>query len=548
MKIKILFLALVLSFTNSVQAQPIMIEQLEIGGPEVRNTGGYTGIYYEDTSYLTGAQSGLIGMNWNNFGTREAKQVESFVCRSYSDPNCSKADEIIYHALLDECTASNQINCIQGVVAIKADGTEVIGKKTQNYPEKSDFTFTGDPKLGIPDGGLPSLWTFDGISHQGGDKFLLFIKFSKNNSNNAQTNPEKLTGGIFPASIATNRFDSGPFKIKPGKADALGHSWYMNGPGGKCLSSGGESDCAIGWPHPENIKYRLEIRTSINVSAFMHGRITDPLISIKNTGSTKVISIQASPVKVPVIYAWKKNSELPEALNTYLNTGTNWVGGGYYYSDGSGTREGVAILRGFENYSQQSFDEYLLWLPAINDKSTGSKSLWVFRTLSNNESNLDNVGKCFSSNQELLGFVSTNAGVYISAPPPFNTKTQTLDYKVASPHLDENGNENIGSYNLVLRSDRARCLYGFTNAPISATVSVLSSGGGNQTITTTVNEKNGWLYLSANGFTYSSPVIKVKLNQAKNQKYSISCVKGQVTKKVTGTKPKCPAGYKLKAS
>jgi hypothetical protein len=322
----------------------------------------------------------------------------------------------------------------------------------------------------------------------------------------------------------------------------------MNGPGGKCLSSGGESDCAIGWPHPENIKYRLEIRTSINVSAFMHGRITDPLISIKNTGSTKVISIQASPVKVPVIYAWKKNSELPEALNTYLNTGTNWVGGGYYYSDGSGTRDGVALLRGFENYSQQSFDEYLLWLPAINDKSTGSKSLWVFRTLSNNESNLDNVGKCFSSNQELLGFVSTNAGVYISAPPTFNTKTQTLDYKVASPHLDENGNENIGSYNLVLRSDRARCLYGFTNAPISATVSVLSSGGGNQTITTTVNEKNGWLYLSANGFTYSSPVIKVKLNQAKNQKYSISCVKGQVTKKVTGTKPKCPAGYKLKAS
>jgi hypothetical protein len=77
---------------------------------------------------------------------------------------------------------------------------------------------------------------------------------------------------------------------------------------------------------------------------------------------------------------------------------------------------------------------------------------------------------------------------------------------------------------------------------------VLSSGGGNQTITTTVNEKNGWLYLSANGFTYSSPVIKVKLNQAKNQKYSISCVKGKATKKVTGTKPKCPAGYKLKAS
>jgi hypothetical protein len=274
----------------------------------------------------------------------------------------------------------------------------------------------------------------------------------------------------------------------------------------------------------------------------------EPSISITNSGSTKLISIEASPVKVPIVYTWKKNTDLPENLNQYLNTGNNWIGGAYYYSDGSGTREGVSILRGFENYSQQSFDEYLLWLPAIEDKSTGSKSLWVFRTLSNNESNVENIGRCFASDKDVLGVVTTNAGVYISAPPTFNSKTQTLDYKVASPHYDESGNENIGTYNLVLRSDRARCLYGFTNAPISATVSVLSSGGGSQAITTTVNEKNGWLYLSANGFKYSSPVIKVKLQQAKNQRYTISCIKGKVTKKVTGTKPKCPSGFKLKSS
>jgi hypothetical protein len=548
MKIKILFLAFVLSFTNSVQAQPTLIEQLEIGGPTVKNTGGYTGVYYEDTSYMTGTQSGLIGMNWNNFGTREAKQVESFVCRSYSEPNCSKADEIVYHALLDECTSTNQINCIQGVVAIKSDGTEVIGKKSENYPDKSEFTFKGDSALNIPDGGLPSLWTFDGVSHQGGDKFLLFVKFSKNNYNDPRTSPDKLTGGIFPVSIESRPGMFGPFRINPGKADALGHSWYTDGPQGKCLSSGSKNDCAIAWPHPENIKYRLDIRTNIGVSGFMHGRMQEPSISITNSGSTKLISIEASPVKVPIVYTWKKNTDLPENLNQYLNTGNNWIGGAYYYSDGSGTREGVSILRGFENYSQQSFDEYLLWLPAIEDKSTGSKSLWVFRTLSNNESNVENIGRCFASDKDVLGVVTTNAGVYISAPPTFNSKTQTLDYKVASPHYDESGNENIGTYNLVLRSDRARCLYGFTNAPISATVSVLSSGGGSQAITTTVNEKNGWLYLSANGFKYSSPVIKVKLQQAKNQRYTISCIKGKVTKKVTGTKPKCPVGYKLKSS
>jgi hypothetical protein len=61
-----------------------------------------------------------------------------------------------------------------------------------------------------------------------------------------------------------------------------------------------------------------------------------------------------------------------------------------------------------------------------------------------------------------------------------------------------------------------------------------------------INEKNGWLYLSANGFSYSSPMIKVKLSQAKNQRYSIFCVKGKVTKKITAVNPKCPTGYKKK--
>jgi hypothetical protein len=65
--------------------------------------------------------------------------------------------------------------------------------------------------------------------------------------------------------------------------------------------------------------------------------------------------------------------------------------------------------------------------------------------------------------------------------------------------------------------------------------------------TTALNEKNGWITLTANGFTFSSPTIKVKLTQDKaisKKKLTISCVKGKVTKKVTGLTPKCPSGYK----
>jgi hypothetical protein len=89
-------------------------------------------------------------------------------------------------------------------------------------------------------------------------------------------------------------------------------------------------------------------------------------------------------------------------------------------------------------------------------------------------------------------------------------------------------------------------LYGFSSAPVSATISVVGDGGESKTATTLVSEKNGWLKLAAYGFTFSSPTISVKLSQAKAVKTTITCTKGKLIKKVTGVGPKCPAGYKKK--
>ena len=118
-----------------------------------------------------------------------------------------------------------------------------------------------------------------------------------------------------------------------------------------------------------------------------------------------------------------------------------------------------------------------------------------------------------------------------------------------------------------MRSESARCLYGFTNAPISATISIASADGEQKVATTVVNEKNGWLYLAASGFTFSSPVINIKLTQEAAMKEevksetpapvvttpkvaakmtTIKCVKNGKIKTIKATKPKCPVGYRLK--
>jgi hypothetical protein len=162
------------------------------------------------------------------------------------------------------------------------------------------------------------------------------------------------------------------------------------------------------------------------------------------------------------------------------------------------------------------------------------------------------------------GIVSTNATNYLSEPPVFDEATKSLNYKVASPHFDKKGNANLGSYDLIINSKLARCIYKYSEAPVQASISVVSASGEQQITTSTLTEKNGWLKLSVKGFTFSSPTVRVKLTQEAvkiestpspsastapiliAKKSTITCVKGKVMKKVSTVSPKCPTGYKKK--
>jgi hypothetical protein len=557
----ILILGLSVPVFASADTKPI--EQFYDQGPSVKNVGGYTGVLVEDSFLLTTRQSNLIGFYFENKDGRWV-QKEAKTCTTYSDPNCSNADNIWYDAILGACKSASDTNCVVGVTAIK-DGKEIPGKYSQNYPETNEYAFLGDAALNIPDGGLPSLWTFDGISHQGGDQFMVFPRYFHN-------------GNVFfgnKPSVAPQQFDMGIFAISKSKvANAQKfnivvdktRTWW-NGSNYGCQSNGSvDGECALSWPLPKNVKYRLEIRTSIPITSFMHGRLLDPTIKIETDASGRqLFTVEAGPVSVPVLNTWVKNTDMPKALYDYLYAMKNW-GGFFTYQDGVGnTRDNVQLLQTFDQYTAETFKEYLWWLDVAKDKSIGDKSLWIAHTLSSSEvaSAGEEIRKCLGDAKNLTGIVTTNAGMYVSSPPTFNKAEQSLDYRVSSPHFNEVGKENVGNYNLVINSESARCIYGFTKAPISATVSIISSDGTAQVATTTVNEKNGWVYLSANGFNYSAPTVRVKLTQeaakpeavatptptakpAAAKKTTITCVKGKTSKKVTAVKPVCPTGYKKK--
>jgi hypothetical protein len=205
-----------------------------------------------------------------------------------------------------------------------------------------------------------------------------------------------------------------------------------------------------------------------------------------------------------------------------------------------------------------------IWAKYLNDKAVANPSQWIFYNLPEND--MQTASSCIKTSKTLAGFVTTNSTTYTASPPVYNEKSGTLDYSVASLHLLPDGKVFQGKYNLFIDSKVARCIYKFSNAPISATVSITSADGVQKSIaTTTVTENSGWINLSAVGFTFSNPTIKVKLTQGdtapeiaspapvvsapakkveKPKRSTITCSKGMTTRKVNAIDPKCPKGFK----
>jgi hypothetical protein len=163
---------------------------------------------------------------------------------------------------------------------------------------------------------------------------------------------------------------------------------------------------------------------------------------------------------------------------------------------------------------------------------------------------MSGANKCILDSKTLAGFVTTNSTTYSAGPPIFNKSTGTLDYKVASLHLMPDGKVFKGSYDLYIDKNVARCIYNFSSAPISASISIINENGETVVPSTSLTEVKNWIHLSAKDFTFSSPTLRVKLRQAKaiveSGSKTISCIKGALSKKVTGPAPKCPTGYKKK--
>ena len=538
------FLAILTLVLIGISAAPVSAEgtpgeQFRVIHPGVASIG----VLIDDSTQLKKQFSAMQAFTGDEPGnTGNVKTVQN--CFLYPSKGCESDKHINYQTMASYCSDDVRSNCVNSVVATGPDGIRHYGSFVENFPGKTKYSFTGNPSANLPSSGSNFIVSIPTLPHSQGDKYLVAIGLSgQKHGVDSKFTLNNFQAGIFAVTVINGSYkvpyaaQSANQYVNVGMYAGDSSGWDNNENMLPACAQLTEDRCALAWPLPLDVNFEVTLKLDTEINGWLHGRLQDASAKIsRNSNGQQIVTISGNPVEVPIVYSLYPRTAVPTIVTDFYKNDKRFEIEGYRF--GLPNSNETSIVKGLNLYVTQEFPAALMWYRAISDKAPYAATAWSVRTIQN-----QSLGKgCENGSKEISGLVSTNSNMYVAEPPFFNKQDMTLDYQVASPHYLPDGSVFKGSYNLVIRSDFARCVYGFTSAPISAKVSVLSSDGTSQLATTVLSERDGWLRLSASNFTFSSPTLKVKLSQAKNQ--TITCVKSKSSKKLTGTNPKCPTGYR----
>jgi len=469
------------------------------------------------------------------------------------DPKLGDTTNLKAISILGPCKSDLDENCIESVEI----GKQGALAKATLIRMSDGVTFPANPDYNFPGGSTISLWSAPSAPSASGSTTYAVMPRMQLYYRNGRLYITEFFADIIPYREITGDFRAMRFNTR---ADVTPETAYDFAPHGQTCVYEEDGRCGIAQDFTEDARARLKIRISKDVGGWFSGRLKDQSIEVSDF-STKnnLLTIEASPVVVPRMAHVVSSANLDDEQKVWFENNGRWP------TTDNGTASGAQA-----GVPQYVFPFLAYYRPKVKDTATNSNTFWNFITTS-----WGSGSKCLQDTTKVLGIVSTNAMAYNGQAPSF--EDGSLNYRVAGLHLSPDGKiPNFGTYNLVMRSETARCLYNFSDAPVSATISIAGEGGG--TVATTVtSEKNGWLSLSASGFTFSEKLIQVKMTQepvkvvaqplptpspsptatptlnstpqstlqpSKPRKVSITCIKGKTKKVVSSRKPICPSGYK----
>lgn len=531
------------------QFQPIRL-------PDDPNMPSRVGVFIEENPSTLRMPTILFGYNWDRFNVPQAVAI----CDSLDDTDCASAQFFMYYALFEPCSESRDVDCIEELFALGPDGEMHKARFAESMPSSLAHPYSSNRAAGLPGGGNASIWNFPEVKHPGGDTtyavFVSRVGSVERTSNSFQSQP---TGSnpwnygdfriaIFPITLERDpRYKRHVPLITTGTQGerALGISHPSTRDWEACAIVD-DGICALRQPFPPNYRFGIKVRFGSEVNGWVHGRLRDPDLELRKSSQGVTITAIGEAQRVPVVAGYFDGAKVTDFERKYWSQSLR---------PNSFNFLNINQLNVFEIYNRY-----------LGDKAVAYPSQWTLYNLSLRS--MSESHRCILNADGIAGFLSTNAAVYEETPPSFNQATQSLDYKLAAPHLLPSGETLRGQYDLQIDSKVARCIYGFSEAPITATVSITRETETVNIATSSLTEKNNWLRLSVSGFTYSSPQIKVKLSQEAPKveasptptvvpveietpsktkpKISVTCIKGK--KSVTVPRKKdCPPRFKPRA-
>ena len=508
------------------------------------------------------------------------------------------------YLVLPPCVGAVKNDCIVSLEHTDAEGKWIKGKFKEYLPLKdlkwNDADFKEDynsledtvfakarPEQNLPAGGRTGIWQLSNAKHAGGTDYAITIGFPGASSN---TSKPRDAGSV----ISWNASDGFTMKLFPISYDiktplATGKDASGNPTGGaaSCSGSFGKAsyNCVANkiHPFPTKTKFRITVnfkstKTMLTGIDWYSGRLFNSQVSeTSNLDNSISLAVEGSPTMVGTVQTeFPKNQTnfeiFKRAHEIYWNL--TFGQGPYQFKE----YESFSIYSG-SGYSTRDPGTASAWSileDAFEFKYLSEEETWQVSTSRLAPSDRDLTKSCATTDL-LPGIISTNAVAANPSPPKWSAETSELIYSIASPHVKKDGALNSGVYELTIDKKLAECLWGLDPLNYRAAISVTAKDGSQKVSTTVFASSDKYLTFRAAGFSFSTSTIRVKLSNEKGnaavktalpdifletiaqpikttpikevtpkKTISIVCVKGKLTKKVTATSPKCPAGYKKK--
>lgn len=507
---------------------------------------------YVPEGYSKGFYIGLNGLGWNllpgfsNYGSFSSD------CNGITYEDCAKktSDTSAYQAVLEPCFSKLDTDCISRFAVEYSDGKIEDSTPLKEMPIPNGYstnvkTFKSDSKSNLPRGSSSWIWKFPQFKHRGGNLFVASVTL--NSTTKIDGGSVKFPNPYFELQILPTSIDGPAIRYFPD-----GGSQVIDPRSGGDGTFIGLESFALKkdrYINPE--KMILEFRTSVPWAGWNVSTISGLEVSNSKIGSNFYYSVAGKASIVPGI---SMSVPITSGNLSEIKSITSNVDCSRGLEDPSGCYAYLAISGkygpGGGNSSVYSLLEKAELL--TDRKATFARYFWymISSYAANNKSAYQEPA-CLSNYAEGAprGFISSNATFTQDTPPTWDAKKSEFTYQLAAFKKLPDGKDFLGEYSLLIPKTVAQCLWGKDISGAKASISVVNSDGTRQVAVSSSGGGKDWFSFYASGFHFSAPKVVAGIKSSNTSsvfsKKSIMCRKGKVSKKITGTSPKCPTGYKL---